>query len=76
MEGHALADEGAVEFFSLSRGCWMTGWRAGFVAGNVEAVAALRKKGITAKRLEDGFPEWKNAGLPVATGGIKPTDDS
>jgi len=33
-----------------------------------EAVAALRKKGISAKRLEDGFPEWKKAGLPVETG--------
>jgi len=40
------------------------------------AVAALRKKGITAKRLEDGFPEWKNAGLPVETGGEDPSGDS
>lgn len=30
-----------------------------------EAVAKLRKKGFTARRLEDGFPEWKLAGLPV-----------
>ena len=30
-----------------------------------EAVAALRKKGLTARRLEEGFPEWKAAGLPV-----------
>lgn len=30
-----------------------------------DAVSALRKKGIKARRLEDGFPEWKNAGLPV-----------
>ncbi len=30
-----------------------------------EAVAALRKKGRKARRLEDGFPEWKSAGLPV-----------
>ncbi|MCK4866967.1 MAG: metalloregulator ArsR/SmtB family transcription factor [Alphaproteobacteria bacterium] len=30
-----------------------------------EAVAALRKRGLTARRLEDGFPEWKAAGLPV-----------
>lgn len=30
-----------------------------------EAVALLRKKGRKARRLEDGFPEWKSAGLPV-----------
>ena len=30
-----------------------------------EAVAALRKKGFTARRLEEGYPEWKAAGLPV-----------
>jgi rhodanese-related sulfurtransferase/DNA-binding transcriptional ArsR family regulator len=32
-----------------------------------EAVAKLRKKGFKAARLEDGFPEWKLAGLPVET---------
>jgi len=31
-----------------------------------EAVARLRKHGFTARRLEDGFPEWQAAGLPVA----------
>lgn len=30
-----------------------------------DAVEKLRKKGITAHRMEDGFPEWKSAGLPV-----------
>jgi rhodanese-related sulfurtransferase/DNA-binding HxlR family transcriptional regulator len=30
-----------------------------------EAVALLRSRGFTARRLEDGFPEWKAAGLPV-----------
>ena len=30
-----------------------------------DAVAHLRKKGLKARRLEDGFPEWKTAGLPV-----------
>jgi rhodanese-related sulfurtransferase/DNA-binding HxlR family transcriptional regulator len=33
-----------------------------------EAVAALRKRGFKARRLEDGFPEWRAAGLPYATG--------
>jgi len=32
-----------------------------------DAVAKLRKKGLKARRLEDGFPEWKHAGLPVET---------
>lgn len=31
-----------------------------------DAVRLLRQKGFDARRLEDGFPEWKRAGLPVA----------
>jgi rhodanese-related sulfurtransferase/DNA-binding MarR family transcriptional regulator len=31
-----------------------------------EAVRLLSKKGVTAVRLEDGFPEWADARLPVA----------
>lgn len=34
-----------------------------------EAVAALRKHGFNARRLEDGFPEWRAAGLPVSSEG-------
>jgi rhodanese-related sulfurtransferase len=30
-----------------------------------EAVAALRRLGFKARRLEDGLPEWRAAGLPV-----------
>ena len=30
-----------------------------------DAVAKLREKGFQARRLENGFPEWKVAGLPV-----------
>ncbi len=30
-----------------------------------EAVAALRQHGIKARRLENGLPEWRAAGLPV-----------
>jgi ArsR family transcriptional regulator len=33
-----------------------------------EAVAQLRKHGFKARRLEDGLPEWKAAGLPVEIG--------
>jgi rhodanese-related sulfurtransferase len=32
-----------------------------------EAIGRLRANGFAARRLEDGFPEWKLAGLPVAT---------
>jgi len=32
-----------------------------------DAVAQLRQHGIQARRLEDGYPEWKIAGLPVET---------
>jgi rhodanese-related sulfurtransferase len=30
-----------------------------------EAVAALRARGYLVRRLEDGYPEWKAAGLPI-----------
>lgn len=32
-----------------------------------EAVAALRARGFKARRLQDGLPEWRVAGLPVVT---------
>jgi rhodanese-related sulfurtransferase/DNA-binding transcriptional ArsR family regulator len=34
-----------------------------------EAVAALRARGFKARRLEDGLPEWRAAGLPVIPSG-------
>jgi rhodanese-related sulfurtransferase/DNA-binding transcriptional ArsR family regulator len=34
-----------------------------------EAVAALRARGFNVRRLEDGLPEWRAAGLPIVTGG-------
>jgi len=33
-----------------------------------DAVRELNRKGVRARRLIDGFPEWKRAGLPVAIG--------
>ena len=33
-----------------------------------DAVLQLRKKGRKARRLKDGFPEWRSAGLPVDIG--------
>jgi rhodanese-related sulfurtransferase len=34
-----------------------------------DAVRELRRSGRNARRLEDGFPEWRRAGLPVEVGG-------
>jgi rhodanese-related sulfurtransferase len=33
-----------------------------------DAVRELNRRGFAALRLEDGFPEWKRAGLPVVVG--------
>ncbi len=33
-----------------------------------DAVRELERKGFTARRLIDGFPEWRRAGLPVVAG--------
>jgi rhodanese-related sulfurtransferase len=33
-----------------------------------EAVRELNRRGFSARRLIDGFPEWRRAGLPVAVG--------
>ena len=40
--------------------------RGPYCVMSFEAVALLRKGGFKARRLEDGLPEWKAAGLPVA----------
>jgi len=34
-----------------------------------DAVRLLRERGLKARRLEVGFPEWRRAGLPVTAGG-------
>ena len=38
--------------------------RSTYCVLSFEAVASLRARGFRARRLEDGFPEWKAAGLP------------
>jgi len=50
------------EIVAYCRGAWCV--------LSFEAVAALRQRGYRARRLEDGFPEWKVSGLPIhsATG--------
>ena len=42
--------------------------RGRYCVMSFEAVAQLRKSGFKARRLEDGLPEWKAAGLPVGIG--------
>jgi len=60
----------------------LPGWLAGLPAGTEviaycrgpycvlapQALGVLRANGFNARRLEDGFPEWRLAGLPVASG--------
>lgn len=42
--------------------------RGAYCVLSFEAVAALRARGFKVRRLEDGLPEWKAAGLPVQSG--------
>lgn len=41
--------------------------RGAFCVMAFEAVALLRTSGFKSRRLEDGMPEWRAAGLPVAS---------
>ena len=41
--------------------------RGAYCVLSFEAVAKLRARGLKARRLEDGLPEWKAAGLPFET---------
>lgn len=47
-----------VEIVAYCRGPWCV--------LSFEAVAVLRQRGYRVRRLEDGYPEWKMAGLPIA----------
>jgi ArsR family transcriptional regulator len=42
--------------------------RGAYCVLSYEAVSALRRRGFTARRLEDGYPEWRAAGLPFERG--------
>ena len=42
--------------------------RAALLDHQCAGQAELRKKGRKVRRFEEGFPEWKVAGLPVETG--------
>lgn len=41
--------------------------RGPYCVMSFEAVSALREKGFNARRMEDGIPEWRAAGLPLET---------
>lgn len=41
--------------------------RGAYCMLSFEAVAALRARGFNVRRLEDGFPEWKAAGLSIVS---------
>ena len=41
--------------------------RSHYCVLSFEAVAALRARGFKVRRLEDGLPEWRAAGLPIVT---------
>lgn len=43
--------------------------RGPYCAMSPQAVALLERAGRRARRLEDGYPEWRLAGLPVEAGG-------
>jgi rhodanese-related sulfurtransferase len=42
--------------------------RGPYCVYSLDAVTALRKHGFRARRAEDGLPDWRRAGLPVAVG--------
>ncbi len=60
LEAHLAELPAGVEIVAYCRGP--------YCALSPQGVALLRRAGRRARRLEDGFPEWRLAGLPVATG--------
>lgn len=55
---------------ALSKGTEIVAYcRGRYCAYADEAVRELRKRGFTARRLEDGFPEWRRSALPIDGGG-------
>ena len=60
LEAHVAELPAGVEIVAYCRGP--------YCALAPQGVALLRRAGRRARRLEDGFPEWRLAGLPVAAG--------
>jgi ArsR family transcriptional regulator len=42
--------------------------RGRYCVYSLEAVTLLRKRGYRARRMEEGLPDWRAAGLPVESG--------
>ncbi len=62
-------DEVREQLRTISKGAEIVAYcRGPFCVYADDAVRALRRRGIRARRLEDGFPEWSRAGLPIAVG--------
>jgi rhodanese-related sulfurtransferase len=60
---------------SLPRGAEIVAYcRGPYCVLAPQALEMLRRGGFTARRLEDGFPEWRRAGLPIARGEHPSTD--
>lgn len=57
LEARAAGFDAGREIVAYCRGPWCV--------MSFEAVARLRQRGFNARRLEDGLPEWKAAGLAV-----------
>jgi rhodanese-related sulfurtransferase/DNA-binding transcriptional ArsR family regulator len=54
---------------ALPKGCDVVAYcRGPYCVYADDAVRELNRRGFRARRLIDGFPEWKRAGLPVAAG--------
>jgi rhodanese-related sulfurtransferase/DNA-binding transcriptional ArsR family regulator len=60
LEAHLAELPAGVEIVAYCRGP--------YCALAPQGVSLIRRAGRRARRLEDGFPEWRLAGLPVATG--------
>ena len=60
LEAHLAELPAGVEIVAYCRGP--------YCALAAQGVALLRRAGRRARRLEEGFPEWRLAGLPVASG--------
>ncbi len=73
MEAHLEDLDPSIEIVAYCRGAWCV--------MSFEAVSTLRAHGFRARRLQDGYPEWRVAGLPTRSTragqerpGVRPSD--
>jgi len=69
--GAVHVEPGATETSTVFTGRVVAYCRGEFCRYADDTVVALRARGVDAVRLEDGFPEWRRAGLPVETGAAR-----